>query len=795
MAKLTQIKTSFAAGELSPQALRRIDLPTYAQGAATLRNVLVSPSGGVRRRKGTVRIDSLIASPLGPSSRLVPYHYGNENGILVFNGTTCTLIKVNSGATPDTKVAEVSVAQLLPSGVSPNTVWPEMDYTQLGDTIVFVHQKFPPFKLLYEKGALSVSPINAVNKKVIRKLNSVATETLVTTSHATWMGFYKVASDPIGDTFFLDLRALVIGTIDNTTSSYMAVMLGNGSFTLISGGDIEIGDVIEFPAGTPLGGVRVAVIDVLATYVSNQTKPDNLLVRVIDGSIPSTFSFTSKYSINICDRNSLYVNEQGLVATLGGSTTGYMFSWLSSAQHGRLEYDLGGNQEDIEVYVAGEVPQFAYPLDEGLSGSSSSGIKVYKNAATPVWTIQDGYPSCCAFFQQRLWMGGQPSAPYSVFASQVADYFNFDIGSGKPEEGLVFDAIDDDTSEVVFLHSGRRLSIHTKTTEFYIGQTEGEPITQETSTCLRSTHTGSSSSFKPISVDGVEVFSNPTGTSLKNMVYTDLEKSFSSVDVSILAGHLLDGGAVRGAVQRSSLGAELGYAFIANASGDCVALLSVKDLSINAMSRFTSLGGKFKDVVSVAGAVYFLVERGSLYTLEKYTASTGAVLDCQNVQGPSVSSLQLDANLTANRASVVFIAPDPLGGYKRLDIPGGDGSVSASGLVTFTVAQSNVTYGIEVVAEIETLPIDIMLSAIDSVTAKKRRPVSMVLDLRNVNSISVETGRSRSEYRGLKTGWKKVNMLGGISRDAGIVIRLPSSNIPMITDNEEINSLIIDVTA
>jgi hypothetical protein len=60
VARLT--KTSFASGEIGPSMLGRIDLRAYENGARRLRNVVVLPSGGLKRRPGLARIAELPGS-------------------------------------------------------------------------------------------------------------------------------------------------------------------------------------------------------------------------------------------------------------------------------------------------------------------------------------------------------------------------------------------------------------------------------------------------------------------------------------------------------------------------------------------------------------------------------------------------------------------------------------------------------------------------------------------------------------------------------------------------------------
>jgi hypothetical protein len=59
MTRVRLVKTSFAAGELDPRLLGRLDLKAQEDGASRLRNVLVQPTGGVTRRPGTSYVASV----------------------------------------------------------------------------------------------------------------------------------------------------------------------------------------------------------------------------------------------------------------------------------------------------------------------------------------------------------------------------------------------------------------------------------------------------------------------------------------------------------------------------------------------------------------------------------------------------------------------------------------------------------------------------------------------------------------------------------------------------------------
>ena len=80
--KIFDMKTSFAAGELSPLLHARVDLAQYANGAAYLNNFIILPQGGLSKRPGTV--------PLGEKTyadvRLVPFVFSEEDSCVLAFG-------------------------------------------------------------------------------------------------------------------------------------------------------------------------------------------------------------------------------------------------------------------------------------------------------------------------------------------------------------------------------------------------------------------------------------------------------------------------------------------------------------------------------------------------------------------------------------------------------------------------------------------------------------------------------------------------------------------------------------
>jgi len=137
MPRIRQIKTTFTAGEVSRSLLGRGDLRAYENGALTLRNVFIQPTGGVTRRAGLRYVDSAPGA-----GRLVAFEFSTEQVYLLV--LTDSLISVYADGVPITTLpAPWTEAQI------PNVSW-----TQSADTLLMTHPDVPPKKLTRNAGGV-----------------------------------------------------------------------------------------------------------------------------------------------------------------------------------------------------------------------------------------------------------------------------------------------------------------------------------------------------------------------------------------------------------------------------------------------------------------------------------------------------------------------------------------------------------------------------------------------------------------------------------------------------------------
>ena len=137
MTRIREIKTTFTAGEVSPELLGRGDLRAYENGALALRNVFINPTGGVTRRAGLRYVDTAPGD-----GKLIAFEFNTQQTSLLV--ITDSKIDIYTGGTKETSIAAPwTLAQI-----------PQLAWTQSADTLLLTHPDVPPKKLTRNAGGV-----------------------------------------------------------------------------------------------------------------------------------------------------------------------------------------------------------------------------------------------------------------------------------------------------------------------------------------------------------------------------------------------------------------------------------------------------------------------------------------------------------------------------------------------------------------------------------------------------------------------------------------------------------------
>ncbi len=130
MANMFSVKTNFTAGQVSEKIFGRGDLGVYENGARTLENVIIQPTGGVSRRKGLKLVDEVEAK-----AKLIPFEFNvNQTYLLCLFNNKMRVYK------DDMLIAEIATPWA-------NDQLNQLNWTQSADTLLVVHPEVAPKKI------------------------------------------------------------------------------------------------------------------------------------------------------------------------------------------------------------------------------------------------------------------------------------------------------------------------------------------------------------------------------------------------------------------------------------------------------------------------------------------------------------------------------------------------------------------------------------------------------------------------------------------------------------------------
>ncbi len=273
--------------------------------------------------------------------------------------------------------------------------------------------------------------------------------------------------------------------------------------------------------------------------------------------------------------------------------------------------DGNGGRFRITEYVSAtvvngytEIP--FYTTDKINSWTKISGYE-------KVWSATRGYPRTCLFAQQRLWFFGSRDKPASVWGSRLGDYNNFKNSGNYDNDSIDVDLLTNEVAANIIENRG----IHLFTTGQELTAAE-DKLTPDNFTAIVNTRNGSLSNLRPIVIGGVVAFVEKNGKSLLSYIYDYNQASYTTDNISLYSNLIQE--PVSMAAETNSNKDKGDFIYLVLADGTMLVCCVVIGQNINSISPFIT-DGLIKDVCSIYGDTYILVDRGNYVYLEKITDS------------------------------------------------------------------------------------------------------------------------------------------------------------------------------
>ena len=635
MAKSHFLQNSFVSGELSPIVKGRTDLDQYYQGLEIAENVVTVPQGGVKRRPGFEAITIPIDTGFRRATTPTMPNGGTGSAINDGSPLTFTTTTTNVGTISNYIIAEYdlgsqqSVGFIDVIGIKSTT---SAEFTNLriewsanGSSWV----ELPSFyKVMPYKQDLRIEYPESVDPRYVRlKLDGANN---AGTARIQLSEFNLRAKDGAPNEDAFQIHAFEIGVDESylllfTIQNCRIYRIDETSTTFIQ--DLYTGNAIGF--GTPKS---VAVNENVA-LLFNRTSPVGRIVfngeQGPAGPAPfqidaPTFLNIPQYDFN--DSLSPTPSDEVQVLTLthgsghnweigdrfqfdiegvlsknvtfaGDSTADEQSSTVANIQRNLQEMPIFG---DTGVAVA-RTGTRQYTIT--ISGESTKDFELFAGFATlgdgdntlvftktstgsprseDLWSFNRGYPASGLFTGGRLWLGGTKSKPQSILASKAGSFLDFLVKEGADDEGI-FVTINGKNSEIISISGDRGVQVFTQGAEYQVEGNTPSDISIVEQTQYGTRKTGANAI---VSLDGATMFLDRNGRSLRQYLYNFNEDAYRSIDMSVLASHLINDPKDI-AVATSTTSEDASYVFIVNADGTGVLLNTLREQDIIGFTKVT----------------------------------------------------------------------------------------------------------------------------------------------------------------------------------------------------------------
>ncbi len=640
MAKTRFIQSSFTSGVLSPLLKGRTDLEQYYQGAETIKNFVLLPQGGIRRRPGTEFIDKAL--PLLTRNTTVPTmpEGGTAANINDDSDSTTAVTTTNISTVDPYVVAKydlgvatyIEVADVRGIFLTSLTSVDEFRIQYSDDDVTYTDAFFLPligtepqdFRLAVQgeyrywrlvkiggtdlgTDKVTLAEFNLWEKQTTLsevKLKDFSIESdkhyLLVFTEGNCRIYLKSHSYHVADIKVPYLSSEVSELRDTQSESVMLLfhedhaplrIINQGTSKNWAIDTVPFSNVPQFDyndtdSPTPTNDVQVLTFTGFVAGDDFQIDIESVLSKNITFAGDTTASERSSTAYNI-QKN---IQEMPVVGESGVS--------VASGGSGVYTITIGGESAK------------AFELFSGYA-TSGTGTKTmaFSHTATgsprkeDVWSALRGWPKTSCFYGGRLTIGGTKSKPQSLFMSRAGIAFDFDIAEGDDDKAIFTTISSRKLNNIVDVFPGRTLQIFTDGSEFTI---DTSPITPATITVTPQTSKGSLN-LEAQEIDGATIFADRNGKSIKEYLYSFQESAYVTRDISVLSPELIKS-PVDIAILGGTASDDANWVFIVNDDGSATVLNTLRSQDINGFTEWTT-SGFINDVAVVDDNLYMVNTR------------------------------------------------------------------------------------------------------------------------------------------------------------------------------------------
>ena len=412
--------------------------------------------------------------------------------------------------------------------------------------------------------------------------------------------------------------------------------------------------------------------------------PGRIYISAYHGSSTPTFSFQflNIYPLPAYDFNTINYNNYTVVLSVspsnvltfeftgvGATNPGFTSAWVG----GQI---IGGGATDIDPVGYAIITSVGF--NPGIGGGTVIFTGIVQipfqttNYATqgsqysvrqPAWSAALGYPAKVLFFQNRLWLANTQSLNNTVFGSKINAPINFDVGTGRDTDAIVYALGQTNSGSILWMNGGKQLEIYCQNYEFACPQDVNAALTPSSFSIRQQSSYGVSPTLKPITYINDSYYSIKTGKAIINFHFNGIGLTYQATNISAASSHLVKQPTNR-ALLRGSDTSQDNFIYFINPDNT---VTSFQFATENKLAALTPI--KFEenvdiiDIVTINNQVYFLkfYVLNNNYSVEIFDEVSR--IDCQFEAAMQTSGLVTGLNLLNNYVVQVVYKNQDFGQY------------------------------------------------------------------------------------------------------------------------------------
>ena len=248
--------------------------------------------------------------------------------------------------------------------------------------------------------------------------------------------------------------------------------------------------------------------------------------------------------------------------------------------------------------------------------------------ANPAMSTLKGWPSACAYYQGRLWLGGFSGVNNLIVGSGIDKYSNFESGTAKDTDPVSFKLSSSTPARIRNITASKTMLVFTDVGEFAFIASSGTGTITGSNINIRVQTRNGITYCDPVELDDQLFYVQAGGNVVRGTDYNSGSNSYDSKNVSIFCPEIISN-PISGCAIKNLNNNDNSYMLMINPNGQIACLQSVNEQNISGWSRWYSKGRGFRYAVSIDNRSFCLVYNvlSNITTLEEF--SFDCYVDCQ----------------------------------------------------------------------------------------------------------------------------------------------------------------------